>query len=129
VAKVDLRNRRVLVTRPLPAGSYGGSLQRGLDGALYVSLYQDLASFTNRVVKLRGDDLTLVAGGTTPWLTLRSAAGAEVSCGSAVADALGRVHCLQNGTASATSLLVFTPGGAEVRRVAAGQGGVALALR
>jgi hypothetical protein len=39
------------------------------------------------------------------------------------------VHCLQNGTASATSLLVFTPGGAEVRRVAAGQGGVALALR
>jgi hypothetical protein len=129
VAKVDLRNRRVLVTRPLPAGSYGGSLQRGLDGALYVSLYQDLASFTNRVVKLRGDDLTVVAGGTTPWLTLRSAAGAEVSCGSAVADALGRVHCLQNGTASATSLLVFTPGGAEVRRVAAGQGGVALALR
>lgn len=129
VAKVDLRNRRVLATRTLPTGSYGGGLEWGLDGALYVSLYQDLASFTNRVVKLRADDLSVVAGGTAPWLSLRSTTGTDVSCGGAVADALGRVHCLQNGTASATSLLVFSPSGAEVRRVAAGQGGVALALR
>jgi hypothetical protein len=129
VAKVDLRNRRVLATRTLPAGSYGGGLQRGADGALYVSLYEDLASFTNRVVKLRADDLSIVGGATTPWLSLRSATGTDVSCGSAVADALGRVHCLQNGAASATSLLVFSPSGDEVRRVAAGQGGVALALR
>jgi len=129
VAKVDLRSRRVLALRPLPAGSYGGGMRWGADGALYVSLYQDLASFTNRVVKLRADDLSIVSGGVSPWLSLRSAAGAEVACGSAVADALGRVHCLQNGTASATSLLVFSPAGVEVRRVAAGQGGVALALR
>lgn len=129
VAKVDLRSRRVLALRPMPAGSYGGGMKWGGDGALYVSLYQDLATFTNRVVKLRADDLAIVGGGASPWLSLRSAAGAEVACGSAVADALGRVHCLQNGTASATSLMVFSPAGIEVRRVAAGQGGVALALR
>ena len=84
------------------------------------------------VAQLQADtvyELAIVGGGASPWLSLRSAAGAEVPCGSAVADALGRVHCLQNGTASATSLLVFSPAGIEVRRVAAGQGGVALALR
>lgn len=129
VAKVDLRNRRVLAIRPMPAGSYGGGMRWGADGALYVSLYQDLASFTNRVVKLRADDLAILGDGTSPWLSLRAATGAEVACGSAMADALGRVHCLQNGAASATSLLVFSPSGGEVRRVAAGQGGVALALR
>jgi hypothetical protein len=60
---------------------------------------------------------------------LTSTAGAEVTCGSAQADALGRVHCIVNGTGSATSLVVFDATGKEVRRVSAGQGGVDLALR
>ena len=47
----------------------------------------------------------------------------------AQADALGRLHCIQNGTGSVTSLLVFSPAGTEVRRVAANQGGVDMALR
>jgi hypothetical protein len=39
------------------------------------------------------------------------------------------MHCIQNGTGSVTSLLVFSPAGTEVRRVAANQGGVDMALR
>lgn len=129
VAKVDLKARRVLTTRPMPSGSYGAGLKLGGDGFLYVSLYENLSTFTNRLVKLRADDLTPVADGITPWFALTGADGKPVTCGSGVADALGRVHCLVNGAGSTTSLVVFTPQGTESRRVAAGQGGVDLALR
>jgi hypothetical protein len=136
VAKVDLRGKRVQITRPMPTGSYGASVRMGLDGFLYASLYENLSTFTNRIVKLRADDLTFVTTpGTTPpapdapWLTLIGSTGSPVTCGSAQADALGRVHCLVNGTGSVTSLVVFSPSGTEVRRVPAGQGGTDLALR
>ncbi len=133
IARVDLRNRRVLQLRTMPTGSYGGSAKLGLDGFLYVSLYQDLANFRSRVVKVRTDDLGFVAGvpavATASWLRLTDPTGSEVSCGSGQADAIGRVHCIANGAASATSLIVFDPAGREVRRVAAGQGGVDLGLR
>lgn len=137
VAKVDLKSKRVLLQRAMPTGTYGGGVKLGLDGYLYVSLYQDLAGFKNRVMKLRADDLSFVSGVpatatssfATPWLTLTSTTGTDVTCGSAQADALGRIHCIVNGTGSATSLVVFDATGKEVRRVSAGQGGVDLALR
>ena len=129
VTKVDLRNRRVQVTRQMPAGSYGASTKLGLDGFLYVSLFENLSAFAGRIVKLRQDDISAVTNGTTSFLDLKNAAGASVNCGSAQADALGRLHCIQNGTGSVTSLLVFSPTFVEVRRVLAGQGGVDLAIR
>jgi hypothetical protein len=133
VARVDLKNRRLLTQRAMPAGSYGGSLKRGRDGFLYVSLYEDLDNFRPRVLRLRADDLAFVANGAgasgAPWLDLRDARGDEVACSGAVADGLGRLHCIRNGTASATSLLVFNALGQLERTVAAGQGGVDLALR
>jgi hypothetical protein len=129
IAKVDLRNRRVQLTRAMPAGTYGAGVKAGLDGFLYVSLYENLSSFNSRIIKLRGDDLATVANGATPWLDLKNAAGAEVRCGSGIADQLGRLHCIANGTGSVTSVIVFSPTYVETRRVTAGQGGVDLGLR
>ncbi len=133
LAKVDLKNKRVLQQRVMPSGSYGGSTKLGLDGFLYVSLYQDLANFRSRIIKMRTDDLGFVTGvpavATTSWLALTGTTGTEVACGSGQADALGRVHCIANGAASATSLIVFDPAGRETRRVPAGQGGVDIGLR
>jgi hypothetical protein len=129
MAKVDLRARRVQVTRPMPAGTYGASTKRGLDGFLYVSLFENLSAFAGRIVKVRPEDLGFVTTGATPWLSLRTPAGGEVNCGSGQADALGRVHCIANGTGSVTSLIVFDRTGTEIRRVSAGQGGVDLGLR
>ncbi len=129
IAKIDLKNRRVQATKPMPAGTYGAGVKLGLDGFLYVSLYENLTTFTNRILKVRADDLSFVSNGTTSWLDLRNASGAAITCGSGQADQLGRLHCIVNGTGSATSLIVFTPGFVETRRVAAGQGGVDMALR
>lgn len=133
LTKVDLKNKRVVQQRQMPTGTYGGGTKLGLDGFLYVSLSQDLINFRSRILKVRQDDLAFVAGvpatATASWLTLTSATGTEATCGSGQADALGRLHCISNGAASATSLLVFDANGREVRRVAAGQGGVDLALR
>ena len=129
VAKIDLRNRRVQVTRPMPTGTYGAGTKLGLDGFLYVSLYENLSTFANRIVRLRAEDLSFASNGAAAWLDLKNASGASVSCGSGQADQLGRLHCLVNGTGSATSLVVFSPGFVETRRVAAGQGGVDMALR
>ncbi|MES2524730.1 MAG: hypothetical protein V4617_18685 [Gemmatimonadota bacterium] len=129
VTRVDLRNRQVLGQRVMPAGTYGASTKLGGDGFLYVSLYESLATFRNRTIKLRSDDLSIVSSGASPYLALTTAAGADAACGSAVADGLGRVHCLISSTGSVTSLVVFNPSGTEIRRVAAGQGGVDLALR
>lgn len=129
ITKVDLRARRVLVSKAMPANSYGAGVKLGLDGLLYVSLYQDLTSFTNRILKMRPADLSVLPSASAEWVTLTTPSGAAVTCGSGQADALGRLHCLQNGTGSVTSLLVFSPSGTEVRRVAANQGGVDLAIR
>jgi hypothetical protein len=129
IAKVDLKTRRVLLTRAMPTGTYGAGVKSGLDGFLYASLYENLSTFTSRVVKLRADDLSFVSNGTTSWLNLTNSAGTAVSCGSAMADALGRLHCIANGTGSVTSLIVFNASYVETRRVTAGQGGVDLALR
>jgi hypothetical protein len=129
VAKIDLRNRRVQVTRPMPTGTYGAGMKLGLDGFLYVSLYENLSTFANRIVRIRAEDLSFASNGAAAWLDLKNASGASVSCGSGQADQLGRLHCLVNGTGSVTSLVVFSPGFVETRRVAAGQGGVDLALR
>jgi len=129
VARIDLRNRRVQLTRPMPTATYGAGTKLGLDGFLYVSLYENLSTFTSRVLKLRADDLAFVSNGSTSWLDLKTAAGASVACGSAQADQLGRVHCIANGAGAATSLIVFSPGFVETRRVPAGQGGVDMALR
>lgn len=129
ITKVDLRTRRVTAQRGMPTGTYGASTKLGRDGFLYVSLYENLATFKNQVLKVRTDDLAFTGGAGTPFLSLKSAAGADITCGSAQADALGRLHCLVNGAGSATSLLVFNTAGVEIRRVASGQGGVDLALR
>ncbi|HYW33350.1 MAG TPA: hypothetical protein VE869_17740 [Gemmatimonas sp.] len=129
VTRVDLRNRQTLGQRIMPTGTFGASTKLGGDGFLYVSLYEDLLAFRNRTVKLRADNLAIVSSGASPYLTLTTTTGTDADCGSAVADGLGRVHCLINGTGSVTSLVVFNPSGAEIRRVAAGQGGVDLALR
>lgn len=129
IAKVDLRTRRVLTQQTMPAGTYGGGAKLGGDGYLYVSLYEDLNSFRNRIIKLRSNDLSIFGGATAAWMTLTGSNGSEVTCGSGVADALGRLHCLVNGTGSVTSVVVFNAVGREVRRVGAGQGGVDLALR
>lgn len=129
VARIDLRNRRVQLTKPMPTATYGAGTKLGLDGFLYVSLYENLSTFTSRVLKLRADDLAFVSNGAASWLDLKTAAGASVACGSAQADQLGRVHCIANGAGSATSLIVFSPGFVETRRVPAGQGGVDMALR
>ena len=128
ITAVDLAARRVQFQRALPTGTYGASTKLGADGFLYVSLYENLSSFRNRTLKLRPNDLG-TASGSSPYLSLTTPAGEDVPCGSAVADAFGRVHCLVSGTASATSLVVFSPSGVEIRRVPAGQGGVDLALR
>ncbi len=129
ITKVDLRGKRVLTAKKMPANTYGADVKLGLDGFLYVSLYQDLASFTDRIIKVRTADLSVVTSASADWLVLTGATGTAVSCSSGQADALGRLHCIQNGTGSVTSLLVFSPAGAEVRRVAANQGGVDLAIR
>ena len=129
VTKVDLKNRRVITQRAMPTHTYGAGAKLGADGFLYLSLYEDLSSFRSRVVKLRADDLSIVSGPVASWLALIGANGAETTCGSATADALGRIHCIVNGTGSVTSLVFFDPAGRELRRVAAGQGGVDLALR
>ena len=113
----------------MPANSYGAGVKLGLDGFLYVSVYQDLTSFTNRIIKVRPADLSFVSSALADWLTLTGTTGTPVTCGSGQADALGRLHCIQNGTGSVTSLLVFSPAGTEVRRAAANQGGVDLAIR
>lgn len=129
ITRVDLRTRRVTAQRGMPTGTYGASTKLGRDGFLYVSLYENLATFKSQVLKVRTDDLTFSGGAATPFLSLKSASGADITCGSAQADALGRLHCLVNGAGSATSLLVFNTAGVEIRRVASGQGGVDLALR
>ena len=129
ITKVDLRGKRVLSSKRMPANTYGAGVKLGLDGFLYVSLYQDLASFTNRIIKVRPADLSFVTSASADWLVLTGATGTAVTCGSGQADALGRLHCIQNGTGSVTSLLVFSPAGTEVRRVAANQGGVDMAIR
>ena len=129
VARIDLKNRRVQITRPMPAASYGAGTKLGLDGFLYVSLYENLSTFASRILKLRADDLSFVTNGSASWLDLKNAAGTAVTCGSGQADQLGRLHCIANGAGSATSLIVFSPGFVETRRVAAGQGGVDMALR
>ena len=115
----------------MPANTYGAGVKLGLDGFLYVSLYQDLAAFTNRIIKVRTADLSIVrsASASADWMTLTGTTGAEVTCSAGQADALGRLHCIQNGTGSVTSLLVFSPAGSEVRRVSANQGGVDMAIR
>jgi hypothetical protein len=129
VAKVDLRNRRILSQRAMPTGSYGAGVKLGADGFVYASLYKDLTSFESGIVKLRAEDLSFASGASSPWLSLTAADGTAATCGSATADQLGRVHCFVNGVGSATSLLVFDAAGREVRRVSAGQGGVDIALR
>ena len=129
ITKVDLRGKRVMTAKKMPANTYGADVKLGLDGFLYVSLYQDLSSFTNRIVKMRTADLSFVTSASADWLVLTGAAGTAVTCGSGQADALGRLHCIQNGTGSVTSMLVFSPAGTEVRRVAANQGGVDMAIR
>ena len=129
VARIDLRNRRMLTQRAMPSNSYGAHTRLGADGFLYVSSYKDLSAFEDGIVKLRTSDLSFVSGASAPWLALKSANGDATSCGSATADVLGRVHCIVSGFGSTTSLLVFDASGRETRRVAAGQGGVDLALR
>lgn len=131
IARVDLRARTVLGTRPMPAGTYGAGAKLGRDGNLHVSLFEDLGSFRNRVISFRLPELTptgtRVSG--ADWRDLRDASGTQVACTAAMADGLGRLHCIQNRQGSATVLLVFAPDGSLVREVAAGQGGVDLAFR
>ena len=131
VTRVDLRTGAVLGSRSMPAGSYGASARLGLDGNLHVGLFEDLATFRSRTIAFRLPELTPV-GERMPgadWLALRDANGEQVNCSSALADGLGRVHCIENRTGSATFLLVFSPTGDLVREVAAGQGGVDLRFR
>lgn len=131
IAQVDLGTRQVLRQSTLLGNSYGATLRRGLDGALYVSLYESLATFAERVMQF-DDNMSLATGSPATPLGLRilfDENNDEVACGSATADALGRLHCISTGVGSATTLHVFDAAGHEVRSVAAGQGGVDLAIR
>ncbi|HMS02583.1 MAG TPA: hypothetical protein PKE51_06395, partial [Gemmatimonadaceae bacterium] len=129
--RVDLRARTVIGTTSMPTGTYGASARLGGDGLLHVSLSEDLATFTSRIVSYTLPDLSPAGTRETgaEWRRLRDAGGAPVTCSAGVSDALGRLHCLQNRAGSATFLLVFAPDGTLVREVAAGQGGVDLRLR
>ena len=131
IARVDLRARTVIGTTSMPTGTYGASARLGGDGLLHVSLSEDLATFTSRIVSYTLPDLSPAGTRETgaDWRRLRDAVGAPVTCSAGVSDALGRLHCLQNRAGSATFLLVFAPDGTLVREVAAGQGGVDLRLR
>lgn len=129
IAKISLADKTVLTQTTMPAQSYGASVRMGADQFLYVSLYENLSTFTDRMVKLNPSGLTVVSTGSSPFMALKNAAGEDMTCGNGVADALGRLHCLVSGAGSATSVVVFSTSGTEVRRVAAGQGGVDLALR
>ena len=131
ITRVDLRTRTVLGTRPMPTGTYGASTRLGLDGQLHVSLFEDLTNFRSRTISYRLPDLTPTGTriAASDFLALRDAAGAQVSCGSSIADGTGRWHCIQNRTGSATFLMIFAPDGSLVREVAAGQGGVDLRFR
>ena len=129
IARIDLKNRRVIAQKGLPAGTYGAGTKLGLDGYHYVTLYENLSTFKNRIVKVRADDLGFVGSAVASWLSLTGAGSVDVPCGSGQADALGRLHCIVNGTGSATSVVVFNTLGTEIRRVSAGQGGVDLWLR
>lgn len=131
ITRVDLSSGTVLGAQPMPAGTFGASMKLGADGRLYVSVFEDLSSFTNRTIAYTLPGLT-PTGTRVPgadWLALRDGGNVATTCGSAVADALGRLHCIQNRTASATFLMVFAPDGSLVREVAAGQGGVDLRFR
>lgn len=131
ITRVDLRTGTVLGSRAMPSGTYGASARLGLDGNLQVTLFEDLTNFRSRTISYRLPELTPV-GDRVPgadWLALRDAEGQQVSCGSSLMDGLGRLHCIQNRTGSATFLMVFAPGGQLVREVAAGQGGVDLRFR
>lgn len=131
IASVDLVTGNVLGARTMPAGTYGASTKLGLDGKLHVSLYEDLENYRTRTISYSIP--TLVPTGTRvqgrDWLALRNAAGEQVSCGASMADGLGRLHCIENRTGSATFLMVFAPDGSLVREVPAGQGGVDLRFR
>jgi hypothetical protein len=129
ITMVDLAAKRVVRQRMMPAGSYGAGARWGANNFLYVSLYEDLSNFTDRIILLNPADLSIITTATTPWMTLTAANGDPMTCGNGVADALSRLHCLVSGAGSATSLVVFNAAGKEIRRVAAGQGGVDLALR
>lgn len=131
IARVDLRTRTVLGTKAMPTGTYGASARLGADGLLHVTLFENLSTFTNRVISYTLPELTPSGVRETglDWRQLRRSATEPLSCSSAVSDALGRLHCIQNRTGSATFLLVFAPDGTLVREVAAGQGGVDLRLR
>lgn len=131
IARVDLRTRTVLGTRAMPTGTYGANARLGGDGLLHVTLFENLTTFTNRVISYTMPELTPsgVRESGLDWRRLRRTANDTLSCSSAETDALGRLHCIQNRTGSATFLLVFAPDGTLVREVAAGQGGVDLRLR
>lgn len=131
VARVDLKNRTVTALRPMPAGSYGAGGRVGRDGVLYLSMYADLQNFASRALALSLPALTPTGTRVTgaDWLALRGTNGAPIDCGSAQADGLGRVYCLETRTASATFVRLFNPDGSPVREVAANQGGVDLRFR
>lgn len=131
ITRVDLRTGTVLGTRTMPSGTYGASAKLGLDGNLQVTLFEDLTNFRSRTISYRLPDLTPAGTRVTgaDWLALRDASGEQVSCSGSLIDGLGRLHCIQNRTGSATVLMVFAPGGDLVREVAAGQGGVDLRFR
>lgn len=129
VAKIGLSVKTVLSQVTMPAQSYGAGTKFGADGFLYVSLYENLSTFSDRIIKLNPNGLTVQSSTSSPFMALRNAANEDMTCGSGVADALGRLHCLVNGTGSATSVVVFNTTGQEIRRVRAGQGGVDMALR
>jgi hypothetical protein len=131
VTRVDVRAGTVIGTTTMPTGTYGASAKLGLDGRLHVSLFEDLTNFRSRTISYQLPGMTPV-GTRMPgadWLQLRDNAGEQVSCSSSIADGLGRLHCIQNRTGSATFLMVFAPDGSLVREAPAGQGGVDLRFR
>jgi hypothetical protein len=131
IARVDLRTRRVVTILSMPSGTWGAGMRLGGDGRLYVSTFENLTTFRSRIVAV--DRLAMAFTGPQAagqaYLALLRSDGSAATCGGATADALGRVVCYENGTASATTVRVFDPAGREVRAVAAGQGGVAIAVR
>jgi hypothetical protein len=131
ITRVDLRTGAVLGSRLMPVGTYGASARLGLDGNVQVAVFEDLTNFRTRTISYRLPDLTPVGERVSgaDWLALRDAEGRQVDCIAPLMDGLGRLHCIQNRTGSATFLMVFAPGGQLVREVAAGQGGVDLRFR
>jgi hypothetical protein len=123
LTKVSLATRSVTGSVTLPAGVYGVSMTLGRDGRLYLTGSRELFgdSFAPRVYVMDPASLTFVGATSAadPSRDLFRSPGVPAKCYTATGDAVGRIHCVENGQTLAR-LLVFSEAGQLERDVAAG---------